>query len=210
MSRSPESSSPTLRGDLVLYGRIGRPFGVHGEVLLQPFFRKSEIPPLLTSIHIAPSEDETPTSVTLGGVRKTAAAWALTLPGVRDADAARALTHHAVWVDRSVFQRAREMAPDAGDELYSFEVEGFDAVGPDGQRVGRVMGFENFGGGDLLVIKYRGDSFYLPFAEPHVGEFDFVQRSVPVAIDDFLPPRNSDKAPRKSAAAPRGGDDGDA
>ncbi len=139
MSRRNESPSPTLRGDLVLYGRLGRPFGVHGEVLLQPFFRKSEIPPLLSTIHIAPTENDTPTAVQLAGVRKTAAAWALTLLDVRDADRARALTHHAVWVDRAVFQRAREKSPGAADELYSFEVEGFDAIGPDGRRVGRLQ-----------------------------------------------------------------------
>jgi ribosomal 30S subunit maturation factor RimM len=167
-------------------------------VLLQPFFRKSEIPPLLSTIYLAASEEEVPVATRLVAVRKTAAAWALSLPGVADAGSARDLTHHCVWVEQSVFLSARESGNDAGDELYSFEVEGIIAVDGDGKRVGTVLGFENFGGGDLLVIKFRGDSLYLPFTEPYVGEFQFADRKVVVQIDDFLPPKNAPKKTQKT------------
>jgi 16S rRNA processing protein RimM len=171
--------------DLIPFGRIGRAVGIKGQVMLQPYFRESDAPSSFTSVLLLQA-DGVRREVAVTEIRRTATGWAMQLAGVSSRDAAGALTHTEVLVSKHAIR------PAGDGEVYSFQVEGFDAVDASGEPVGKVLGFDNFGGGDLLVIRYRGDSLYLPFAAPHVGDFDFEARTVTVDIEDFLPrPRKS-------------------
>lgn len=63
------------------------------------------------------------------------------------------------------------LAPAKEDEFYYNDLTGLDVYAPDGQELGKVIGVDNFGAGDIIEIKpLVGDSYYLPFSKTCVLE----------------------------------------
>jgi 16S rRNA processing protein RimM len=90
--------------------------------------------------------------------------------GVRDRTAAEALTGIELFVDRSVLPAEEE------DEFYHADLVGLAVHDETGAEAGRVTAVQNFGGGDILEITFRGrNGVLIPFSQAAVPEVDIAQ-----------------------------------
>jgi 16S rRNA processing protein RimM len=86
--------------------------------------------------------------------------------GLRDRTAAEALTGTELFVDRSVLPAEEE------DEFYHADLVGL-AVRDEAGDAGKVTAVQNYGGGDILEISYRGrKGLLIPFSQAAVPEVD--------------------------------------
>jgi 16S rRNA processing protein RimM len=86
--------------------------------------------------------------------------------GLRDRTAAEKLTGTELFVDRSVLPAEEE------DEFYHADLVGL-AVRDDTGDAGKVIAVQNYGGGDILEISYRGrKGLLIPFSQAAVPEVD--------------------------------------
>ena len=101
--------------------------------------------------------------------------------GIGDRDAAEALRGTELFVPRSALP---ELAP---DEFYYSDLEGMEALRPDGSRFGVVHGVENFGAGDLIEVRAEnGQRLSLPFTRETVPTIDLERRRLVVQPPEEL------------------------
>jgi 16S rRNA processing protein RimM len=101
--------------------------------------------------------------------------------GIEDRTAAEALRGTELLVPRSVLP---DLAP---DEFYYSDLEGMEALRPDGSHFGVVQGVVNFGAGDLIeVVADDGRQISLPFTREIVPRIDLERRSLVVEPPDGL------------------------
>jgi 16S rRNA processing protein RimM len=101
--------------------------------------------------------------------------------GIEDRNAAEALRGTELFVPRSALP---ELAP---DEFYHSDLEGMEALRPDGSRFGVVHGVANFGAGDLIeVTADDGRRISLPFTREIVPSIDLEHRRLVVEPPDEL------------------------
>jgi 16S rRNA processing protein RimM len=103
--------------------------------------------------------------------------------GIDDRDAAEALRGTEFHVPRSALP---ELAP---EEFYYSDLEGMEALRPDGSRVGVVEGVDNFGAGDLIeVAADDGQRISLPFTREAVPVIDLDRRRLVIQPPAELEP----------------------
>jgi 16S rRNA processing protein RimM len=154
----------------VIVGRIGRPHGIRGEVVIGV---RTDEPDLRFAVGAtlgsAPSPDgDTPT----GQLRVASARWhsgqlLVGFAGVTDRTAAGELTGSWLSVDSS-------QLPATGDpdEFRDHELIGLSVRTPAGQAVGVVTDVLHYGQ-DLLVVRHPGGQEHLvPFVKAIVPEVD--------------------------------------
>jgi 16S rRNA processing protein RimM len=101
--------------------------------------------------------------------------------GIDDRDAAEALRGTELFVPRSALP---ELPP---DEYYYSDLEGMDALRPDGSRLGVVNGVGNFGAGDLIEVQADdGQRISLPFTRETVPAIDLQRRRLVVEPPEDL------------------------
>jgi 16S rRNA processing protein RimM len=115
----------------------------------------------------------------IGGTRGGVLARA---DGIDGRDAAEALRGKELFVPRSALP---ELAP---DEYYYSDLEGMDALRPDGSRLGVVHRVENFGAGDLIQVRADDGQgiISLPFTGQTVPTIDLERRRLVVEPPDEL------------------------
>jgi 16S rRNA processing protein RimM len=87
--------------------------------------------------------------------------------GVRDRTSAERLTGTELFVDRSA------LPPEEEDEFYHADLVGLAVRDETGAEAGRVTAVQDFGGGDLLEITFRGKKgLLIPFSQTAVPEVD--------------------------------------
>lgn len=87
--------------------------------------------------------------------------------GIRDRSSAEGLTGTELFVDRSV------LPPEDEDEFYHADLVGLAVRDETGTEAGKVTAVQNYGGGDILEISYRGRKGQLiPFTRAAVPEVD--------------------------------------
>lgn len=91
------------------------------------------------------------------------------LEGVNDRDVADALRGTELYVPRE-----RLPEPEADDDFYQADLIGLNAVDARGRLYGRVLGFQNFGAGDLIEFDpvEGGQSVLMPFTADNVPAVD--------------------------------------
>lgn len=93
--------------------------------------------------------------------------------GVDDRTQAEALKGLKLYVDRSA------LPPPGADSLYQADLVGLQAERTDGEVLGTVMAFHNFGAGDVMEVKNGGgESVLIPFTEEVIAEVDMTGRRI--------------------------------
>jgi len=114
----------------------------------------------------------------IGGARGGVLAQA---GGIGDRDAAEALRGTELFVPRTALP---ELTP---DEFYYSDLEGMEALRPDGSRFGVVHGVDNFGAGDLIEVQADdGQRVSLPFTRDTVPTIDLERRRLVVQPPEEL------------------------
>lgn len=185
----------------ILLGRIVAAHGIRGDVLVASFTQRPED----IAAYGALSDAAGTRAFRLRVVRVTAKGVVARIEGVGDRSAAEALRGAELWIDR-----ARLPAADA-DEFYHADLIGLAAVSPTGAVVGRVVGVENYGAGDLLDIRLEGTgrTELVPFTDAFVPEVDvaggrLVVRMPDEAAEDDDGPEGGEPEGQDEGGAPEG------
>jgi len=85
--------------------------------------------------------------------------------GIRDRSTAESLTGTELFIDRSA------LPPEDEDEFYHADLVGLAVRDEAGAESGRVTAIQNFGGGDILEITFKGrKGLLIPFSRASVPE----------------------------------------
>ncbi len=167
-----------VREGFVAVGRVARPFGLEGELVVDPLAD----PGLL-----APGRH-----VFLGGERRRVLAcrWQrgrayLRLEGIQDRTDAEAFRLHYLEVPQE------ELSPLAEGEYYYFQLVGLEAVTTGGRRLGRVQAVMETGGGNqVLVVRGPLGEVLVPAVEEFVPRVDLAAGTIVVEeVPGLLPER---------------------
>lgn len=167
-----------MRDGWVVFGKLGRPHGLRGELRL--FLLHPESPHLELLDQVRLELGELTLETRIEGLRSGTKSALVRLAKVHGREDAERWVHAKVLVPVEMFPPAEE------GEFYGWELEGLDVVDSKGVRRGRVLALRDFGAGDLLEIRVRGRDVYVPFAEPYVLEVDVEKGRVVAEIDEWL------------------------
>ncbi len=149
-------------GELVV-GRIGRPHGLHGELMVQV---RTDSP----EQRFAPGAclgAGTGRTLTVDAARPHAGQLLVRFAGVADRDAAAQLRGVLLTVDATELP-----ALDDPDEFYDHQLEGLAVVGSDGAQLGTVREVVHAPASDLLVVQTDRGEALVPFVHAIVPEVD--------------------------------------
>jgi 16S rRNA processing protein RimM len=134
--------------------------GVKGELRLKLFTESVENLKRYESVFVMGVERK------LESVRAGSSGAIARISGIGDRSAAEALRGSLIEVDRS------ELPPLEEGEYYHADLIGLACVDRDGRQIGRVIGIENYGAGDLLEVEAEdGIPSLIPF-RPGIAEQD--------------------------------------
>jgi 16S rRNA processing protein RimM len=159
-------------------GKITTAHGIRGYVKVQLY---GDDPGLLNgALYTSESGDKT---ITLKMKSAMGNLWLAEVEGIPDRNAAEALRNTELWIDRAEL-------PDIGTpgQYYITDLIGLSAIDEQGRVVGKIIGVDNFGAGDLLDIVPAGggESFYVPFSAPYLVKASLEEGVVVVSgVEDF-------------------------
>lgn len=129
----------------VLLGRIGRPHGVRGDVVIESYTAE----PAAITGYGALTDASGTRSFCLRPVRATEKGVVVHLAGVDDRDAAEALRGVDLYASRAALPE-----PEV-DAFYHEDLIGLRAIDASGVAIGQVVGVHNFGAGDILEVRFE-------------------------------------------------------
>ncbi len=158
----------------VLLGKIVGAQGLKGEVVVHAY---TEAPEDVAAYGPLSSADGA-RSYELKVVRVAEKGVIARISGVGDRTAAERLKGTELWIDRG-----RLPEPEA-DEFYHADLIGLAAVDPDGAEIGRVVGVQNYGAGDLIEVRLAGGkrTELVAFTPAFVPEVNLEKRQVVVVL----------------------------
>jgi 16S rRNA processing protein RimM len=144
-------------------GRIGRPHGLRGEVIVQV---RTDSPgqrfTVGTQFDVGAGR-----TLTVDAARPHSGVLLVRFAGVADRDAAAQLRGLVLTIE------ATELPDlDDPDEFYDHQLEGLAAVGPDGAVLGTVREVVHAPASDLLVLETDHGEALVPFVRAIVSEVD--------------------------------------
>ena len=168
--------------DLLVVGRIVRPHGIRGAVIVRVESdwpeRFSEGAVLL--LERAPGRRE---SVTVASATPHKGDMLVYLTGVADRDMAEKLKGRLLSV------RACDAAPLAEGEYWAHDLVGMHVVEEDGRPLGEVQDFLCRPAQDLLVVSEEGgEEYQVPFVEEFVKCVDATARVITLRVIDGMVP----------------------
>jgi 16S rRNA processing protein RimM len=153
----------------LIVGRIVRPHGIRGEVLVDVRTDEPEarfVPGRALVTDATPAG--VPASLTIESVRSHQGRLLVVFDGVYDRDVAEGLRGVLLCVDS-----ADVAAPEDPDEFLDHQLVGLRAVTPAGETLGEVASIDHAPAADLLVLRRpAGGTALVPFVKAIVPEVD--------------------------------------
>lgn len=164
----------------VVIGRIGRPHGIRGDVMVEP---RTDEP----DVRFAPGAtmvDELGRTLVVEESHLHAGRLRVKFRGVIGREGAEDLRGRILHIER-----ADDARPSDPDEFYDTELIGMRAVTPDGVQLGLVREVLHLPGQDVLAIDHDGREVLVPFIADFVPSVDVVTREItltppPGLLDD--------------------------
>ena len=147
--------------DRICIGKIVAAHGIRGEVKVQSY---TQNPKNLDKYGQAENDDASK-SFELKVLGVTAKNVRVKIKGVDDRNAAEALIGTQLFIHRDRLPELQE------EEFYQTDIVGLKVLlAETNQEVGHVVGFSNFGAGDIIEIKISGqkETEMLPFTKQYV------------------------------------------
>lgn len=159
------------RTDWVAVGRVARPHGLGGEVVVDPWTDFPERLAAGAELHLRSGGAE-PRPARIASARPHAGRVLVRFEGVTTVDGAEALRDAELCVPES------EVAPRPEGFYYHFDLEGAEAVDVRGAVLGRVASLDEVGGRSLLVLDTPRGPRPVPFVAPIVVSVDAAARRI--------------------------------
>ena len=151
---------------LLQVGRVTRPHGVRGEVMVE--VRTDEPEQRFAVGATLRTDREAPAALTVETVRPHQGRLIVGFTGVADRDAAETLRGTLLHVDSESVP-----APEHPDEFHDRQLVGLAVVTPAGERLGEVARVDHAPAADLLVVaRPDGRTALVPFVKAIVPEVD--------------------------------------
>jgi len=155
------------RPDRIPLGRIGRPFGIQGEVRVRPYNSRSQNFLHVKVLYLRGERGEE--AIEVIRARPHQGEFLLTLKGLRDRNDVERLR------GQEVLARQEDLAPLSAGEYYWHELIGLE-VWCEGKRLGEVTRLEETapaaGGADLLVVATGAREVMIPLARAMIKTVD--------------------------------------
>ena len=155
--------------ELLAVGRVTRPHGVRGRIVLVPYNAQA--------LWLRGSEGE-PRRYEVTRAERAAQGYLVALRGLDDRDAADALRGSEALVERTSLP-----APGEG-EIYAADLLGYAVADQSGAPRGEVVGLETAGLQELLRVRNAGRESLVPFAL--LKEIDEARRRIVVEAPEGL------------------------
>jgi len=151
---------------LLVVGRIVRPHGIRGEVVVD--VRTDEPEQRFAPGSVLITDPGAGRTLTIDTARPHLGRWLIVFDGVDDRALADDLRGVELWVDSA------DLPPNADpDEFNDHQLVGLAVVGVDGQDHGQVVRIDHAPASDLLVVKLTdGRTGLVPFVKAIVVEVD--------------------------------------
>jgi 16S rRNA processing protein RimM len=163
-----------MGSDWLSFGILRRPHGTKGEIFLYPFGGVRSAEPSLP-VRVRLTGTGKTRELTLTSCRIVREGYLVRFDGIDDRDEIGALTGLEVGMPRGSF------AALASAEFYVEDIIGCDAIGLDGQRIGRVTGTFWNGAQDVMtVVGEDGSEHFFPVVAEYVVSFDGERRRLTV------------------------------
>lgn len=172
--RTRQKAGPGLRDaesrDRLCVGRVTGVHGVRGLLVVRPFTETAADVAAYGPVETGAGQS---LDLTIKGTKK--AGLLVAAAGVTSREAAESLKGQDLFA-------SRDALPPAGEnEWYHSDLIGLEAVTPEGETLGRIIGIDDFGAGDLLEIApARGPSAYVPFTAEIVPSIDIAAGRIAV------------------------------
>jgi 16S rRNA processing protein RimM len=150
-------------------GKIVRPHGVRGEVVVNRFGREGD-PLAPGSVVTARSGTEGRAEAALRVESRRPSSrgrWLVVFEGIEDRDQAAVLSGSIIGVDESSLPDLEE------GRYYNFQVVGLEAVTPEGESLGTVREVWETGANDVFVVRGPKGEILLPVIAAVIREFDW-------------------------------------
>jgi len=145
----------------VRVARIGKPFGVRGQVTVQVFTDEPDAR-FTTGVELARS-DAGADPVTVLSAQCMGTRWVLSFVGIDDRNAAEELRGTELF--------APAVTAAGEDEWFDWQLRDQPCVDPTGSELGRVVAVEHLPAHDLLVVRTRtGQDVRVPFVSAIVPQ----------------------------------------
>jgi len=160
----PESA----KQNLVLYGKITKRHGLHGEVKVFAFGGHPETLSGVGKVYVEVPDLKEPRRFDLSQVKIQKNVAIVKLKDIDTPEAADALKNLHVLVEKN------DLQPPGEDEYYWADLIGLRVRTSHGDNIGEVKDLIDSGGYDILVIKSpeRGREFLVPFVKRFVTAVD--------------------------------------
>jgi 16S rRNA processing protein RimM len=160
-----------VKDDRVVIGRVVKPHGLRGEVVVEPLtdFPERFVEDLSMQGDL---DGRQPRTLTIETVRWHGGRALVGFAGVRTVDEAEALR------DTELSVAASETAPRPEGFVFHYEVEGCVAVDTKGNELGKVAELADVAGRALLVLETPRGEREVPFTSPIVVSVDLPARRV--------------------------------
>ena len=179
---------------MVVIGVITSPHGVRGQFKVKAF---TSVAADVTAY--GPVQLPDGRSLTLTRVGQAKGLVICRADEVSSREQAEALRGLEISVSRDQLPAAAE------DELYQADLIGLLALTPDGAEIGQIIGFHNFGAGELVEIKPAdATSFFTPFGAPHLIGVDQVAGHITLSIPAGLLDDGADDDEQEEADSEEG------
>jgi 16S rRNA processing protein RimM len=159
--------------DRVIVGVIRGAHGIKGEVKLTSF---TADPAAIKTYK--PLETASGAKLEIAKLRPEKDGFIASFTGVVDRNQAEAMRGVELFVARDKLPAPKD------DEVYLIDLEGAEVFDRSGAKLGTVIGFENYGAGDLMdvAIPDRKHSLLIPFTKPFLVSADATNKHVVVDL----------------------------
>lgn len=167
-----------MTADPVLVGRVIRPHGIRGEVVVEPLSDNPERYAPGTILRLGPGLEERE----VASSRPHKGRWLVRFAGVEDRDTAEELRDAELFVDSS------ELPDLDPDTFWIHDLIGCRVVSADGDDVGEVVDVSGGadGPGDWLEVDGDGDTNLIPMVRDWLVEIDIDEGRIVMQLPEGL------------------------
>ena len=157
--KSPPRPPQVLGREKVLVGVITGAHGIRGEVKLKSF----TVDPKAVATY-GPLISATGEIFEITKLKPATSDFIATLKHVTDRNRSEALKGTELFINRSQLPKTSD------DEIYMYDLIGTSVYGVNHVLLGSVVGFENFGAGDLMDVRVEGraDTVLIPYTKKFI------------------------------------------
>ncbi|MCK5054121.1 MAG: 16S rRNA processing protein RimM [Anaerolineales bacterium] len=183
-SDSPEKGSARQPPNFLVVGRIVRPHGIRGGLVVEQFSKL--IQSIRPGMEIFLADTTKPSVVT--SFRAHRGRYLLVIEGCEDRDTAEQ------WRDAEIRLKSGDVESLQEGEYYHWQLLGLRVIREDGEALGEITEILETGANDVFIVRNEtGGEVLLPAIESVIRDVDLEQGKVVVYLLPGLLPNNKDE-----------------